>query len=118
MKKLILLPLIFFCILSYAQNGDFNYLNVRNAIGPPLNDTIANPYKLGEIRTRPQDSISYRYNGKPTGSKRWDRLYYGSSYLIPTLDQVLSQGNVSGQSINVSIGTFAGVKIPSLGQSG
>lgn len=121
-KRLFLLLSSFFLFVSvWAQQGnaDFNTLNVRQNFGPPIADTIATPYKIGELRTRPQDNLWYRYNGKAIGNQRWDFVYFGSSRtIIPTLDQVLTMGNVSSQGITAGPSTFGGLKVPTLGISG
>lgn len=122
MKKL-LLSLIaivgFITLNAQTNNMDIERLNVRIAFGPPIQDTIAAPYKVGELRTRPQDNLWYRYNGKVIGNQRWDYVYFGPSPLItPTLDQVLNRGNVSSLPLTAGVGTFSGLKVPSLGVVG
>lgn len=119
MKRLITILSIFIVGITHAQNGDFDKLNVRLGFGGPILDTIINPYKLGEMRTRPQDGLLYRYNGKATGNVKWDNVYFGPGPSpSPTLDQVLLRGNQSSLAITAGMGSFLGIKVPSLGLSG
>lgn len=107
-------------LISYSQSSaDFDKLNIRTNFGPPNNDTISTPFKIGELRTRPQDNLWYRYNGKPTGQQRWDYVYFGPLPSInPTLNDVLIRGNTSSQGMNVGPSTFGGLKVPVLGITG
>ncbi len=121
MKRIILFSLFFasFFLATGQNNADFQTVNVRNNFGPPVQDTISAPYKLGEIRTRPQDGRAYRYNGKPTGQRRWDYLYYGPAPSVtPSLDQVLNIGATTSLGFTSGPATLGGLKIPSLGQTG
>lgn len=119
MKKLLLFLLLITSTIAYSQNADFDKLNVRSNFGPPINDTINGPYKKGEFRTRPQDGLWYRYNGKSIGNQRWDYIYFGpSNSIISTLDQVLNRGNLSSLGIQVGSSIFGGIKVPSLGIGG
>lgn len=122
MKKLIVTLVAVASLLAcnaQTSNMDVDRINVRIAFGPPVQDTIASPYKIGELRTRPQDNLWYRYNGNIPGLRRWDYVYFGpSNSIIPTLDQVLSRGNVSTLPLTAGVGTFTGIKIPNLGQVG
>jgi len=65
MKKLLLCLLLAVPTLLMAQpngnNMDVDKINVRVAFGPPIQDTLNAPYKLGELRTRPADGLWYRY---------------------------------------------------------
>lgn len=122
MKRIILfstLLSLFFLASGQQGNGDFNTLNVRNNFGPPIQDTLSLPYKLGEMRTRPQDGRSYRYNGKAIGQQRWDFMYYGPlPSVTPTLDQVLNNGSISALGFTAGPVTLGSIKVPTLGQNG
>lgn len=115
-RLLIILSLLIPYFLSQAQvAADFDKVNVRLNLGAPVADTVATPYKLGELRIRPQDSLTYRYNGKALGQQRWDYVYYGPNRSItPTLDQVLNRGNSSSVGITAGVSTFLGLSLPSL----
>lgn len=120
MKRLLLVLLSsFITLLGYSQgNADFDKLNVRTNFGPPIQDTIAAPFKIGEMRTRPQDNLWYRYNGNSSGQK-WDFIYFGpSNSIVSTLDQVLNRGNLSSLGIQVGPSIFTSLKVPSLGVTG
>jgi hypothetical protein len=102
-----------------GNNMDVDKINVRVAFGPPIQDTLNAPYKLGELRTRPADGLWYRYNGNPPGTRRWDYVYFGPvRSIIPTLDQVLNMGNVSSLPLTAGIGTFSGLRVPTLAAVG
>jgi uncharacterized protein DUF5907 len=122
MKRIVnLFALVLLSLFSSAQssNADFDRLNVRINFGPPVQDTISAPYKLGETRTRPQDGLWYRYNGKALGQQRWDYVYFGPAPSVnPTLDQVLTRGNVSSIGIQVGPSSFSSVKVATLGSVG
>lgn len=126
MKRILVLCLLVISVVARAQlatnsasNGDLDRLNVRISLGGPIQDTIAAGYKLGEIRTRPQDGLMYRYNAKSVGNQRWDYVYFGPSpSIIPTLDQVLARGNTSSVGISVGVSTFTKIKVPTLGLTG
>src|ERR1700761_4154197 len=111
-KVLIVISLLLSTFV-HAQNADYQKLNVTVNFGGPILDTLTTAYKLGEMRTRPQDSKLYRWNGHS-----WDLMYYGVANLkTPNLDAVLSSGNTSSAGITVGLSSFAGIKVPSLGVS-
>lgn len=93
MKKLpLLLVFLVLAAVSFGQNVDAERVNVRANFTMPLADTLKPALKIGELRTRPQDSSMYRWNGL-----RWRR----STDVLPTLNDVLLQGNISGLPMTV-----------------
>lgn len=75
MKKLLILATLFFTFIACKAQVNIyaDDINARVFLGHPILDTIAAGKKLGEMRVRPQDSLTYKFNGKLTG-KKWDLM--------------------------------------------
>jgi hypothetical protein len=111
---ILLLFVVPFVAKSQNNSGDFTTLNVVRNLGIPVQDTIQHAYKLGEVRTRPQDSLAYRWSGHA-----WQVILTGvAGITIPTLNTVLSAGNSSSIGINVGTSTFGGISVPSIATAG
>lgn len=113
-KKIFLFLLLIPSLIMGQSNADFNVLNVTKNFGGPVVDTIAKAFKLGEVRTRPQDSISYRWNGQ-----FWASILTGiAGSTIPNLNTVLSKGNSSSIGISVGPSIFTSLSVPSIATVG
>lgn len=76
MKKILTTLLLCMSLATGFSQHVMQTLDVNKHLGIPIIDTTYPPFKKGELRTRPQDSLTYRWNGSLTGRK-WDRLRFG-----------------------------------------
>lgn len=77
MKKILTTLLLCTIVATGFSQYVMQTLDVNKHLGIPILDTTYPPFKKGELRTRPQDSLTYRWNGSLTGRK-WDLLRVGA----------------------------------------
>jgi hypothetical protein len=105
MKKLL------FILISFALVGTgfgqyvMQTLDVNKHLGIPVIDTTYPAFKLGELRTRPQDSLTYRYKGRAATGRKWD-LASGAGTVTSVAMSLPSFLSIAGSPVTSS-GTLA-----------